>query len=267
MAAARQKFDGLSVDYDRYRPRYPAELMRRIADRLTGTVVPHIVDTGAGTGVGLEGLIPLTDPRSRYRAVDLSADMVSVGRSKFPQVDWAVGPAEPFLESMAGVDLVLAAQAFQWMDRPRFLAAARHCLNPGGLVAVIQNNRDFTASPFLNTYEVLLEEFSPGYSRSYRDFDFAAELAEGFAGTGARVETATAVWVKRMHPDEFIGMSRSSTQAQRAIAAHGEVFGDRLRDLVHGFAEGDGGDDGAEVAVPYRAELFTVQLPPAGAGS
>ncbi|TJZ59014.1 methyltransferase domain-containing protein [Streptomyces piniterrae] len=255
MAAKQQKFDALSEDYERYRPRYPDELLGKIAALVSHRRRPYVVDAGAGTGIALEGLVPLLGEDCRYAAVDVSSGMVARGRSKFPEVTWSVGEAEPFMEGASGVDLIVAAQSFQWMDRPRFLRAARECLNPGGVVAILQNNRDFSASAFLDAYEGLLEELSPGYSRHYRSFDFAAELREVFAPGGGAVEVATADWSRSMAAEDFIGMAKSSTQVQRGLAAHGEVFLDRLMALVDSHAR-----DGA-VALPYHSELFTARTP------
>ncbi|MFB7664063.1 class I SAM-dependent methyltransferase [Kitasatospora sp. NPDC056138] len=258
MAEQKQKFDGLSQDYDRFRPRYPEQLLRLLVGRLPARERLLVVDAGAGTGVELEGLTPLLAADTRYRAVDLSFDMAAQGQAKFPQVEWTVGEAEPFLEQAAEVDLIIAAQSFQWMDRPRFLRAAAGCLTPGGVVAIIQNNRDFGRSPFLDAYESLLEELSPGYSRHYRVFDFAAELTEVFGAAGGTVEVATADWATTMSAQDFVGMSKSSTQAQRAITAHGEGYLKRLEALVRDFATG------GELEVPYHSELFTAQLPAGG---
>jgi SAM-dependent methyltransferase len=251
----KQKFDGLSEDYDHFRPRYPAQLLQEIAKKVSVSA-PNVVDAGAGTGIELEGLRPLLGPDAQYCAVDISTDMVAIGRMKFPSVSWFVEPVEPFLERATSVDLIIAAQSFQWMNRPRFLRAAAGCLNGSGVVAIIQNNRDFTASPFLDAYESVLEEFSPGYSRKYRDFDFAGELREYLAESGTTVEVATADWSTSLAIAEFVGMLKSSTQAQRAITAHGQVFLDRLSALLDEHAEGN------MVTIPYRSELFTAQLPP-----
>jgi biotin carboxylase/trans-aconitate methyltransferase len=252
MVVKRHPFDDLAGDYDRFRPRYPRTLLEGVAARVPRRPGLHVVDAGAGTGIALEGLRPLLAPDARCEAVDVSADMVAVGRAKLPEVEWAVGEAEPFLEARDGVDLVVAAQAYQWMDRPRFLAAARACLRPGGVLAILQNNRDHRASPFLHAYEDLLEDLSPGYSRRYRDFDVEAELLEAFPAPGAVVEAHRTRWEQVMPAEAFLGMSRSSTQAQRALAAHGERFLRRLAALVDDHADADG-----RVVVPYRSEGFT----------
>ena len=248
-----QKFDGLSEGYDRFRPRYPAALLREIPSRLPARDNLHVIDAGAGTGVELEGLIPLLGPNCRYEAVDLSADMVATGRAKFPHVEWCVAAAEPFLEQSVDADLIIAAQSFQWMDRPRYLAAAKRCLNPSGVVAIIQNNRKVEESRFLDQYEALLEELSPGYSRSYRSFGYAAELAAVFPAHEASVQVLTHDWSRTMSPQEFTGLAESSTQVQRAIAEVGRTFDDRLSGLLRSFAVGD------SLTIPYRTELVMAQ--------
>lgn len=249
----KQKFDGLSDGYDRFRPRYPAALMREIVSRLPGRDDLHVIDAGAGTGVELEGLIPLLGRKCRYEAVDLSTDMVATGRAKFPHVQWHVAAAEPFLEQSVDADLIIAAQSLQWMDRPRYLAAAKRCLNPSGVVAIIQNNRKVEESRFLYQYEALLEELSPGYSRSYRTFDYAAELAAVFPAHEASVQVLTHDWSRTMSPQEFIGLAASSTQVQRAIAEVGRTFEDRLSELLGSFAVKD------SLTIPYGTELIMAQ--------
>lgn len=98
MDTDKQKFDTLADDYDRHRPRYPAALLQELAGPSAGRPGLHVVDAGAGTGIALEGLVPILGDGARYEAVDLSPDMVARGRAKFPSVAWTVGPAEPFLE-------------------------------------------------------------------------------------------------------------------------------------------------------------------------
>ena len=253
VSGARAAFDGLADDYDEFRPRYPRELMQRVAEKVPTGQRLMVVDAGAGTGIALEGLKPLLGADCHYQAVDLSADMVARGRAKFADVEWHVASAEAFLERAADIDLIVAAQSFHWMDRPRFLDTAKRCLKPRGVLAILQNNRNVAASRFLDAYESLLEELSPDYSRDYRDFDFAGELEAAFGPDGGTVEVAVVNWTRTMPLDHFTGMVGSSSQAQRALRAHGTIFLDRVMKLFRAFAP-----DGL-LTLPYRSELFIGQ--------
>lgn len=246
VATPDAKFNGLADSYDRARPRYPAELFTRAVELLPDGRVPVVVDAGAGTGIALEGLLPQLPPGAEVHAVDISADMVRVGRSKFPGVDWHIGTAEEYLPGLSGVDLVIAAQAYQWMDRTAYLSAVAAALRPGGVCAVVQNNRHYAGGGFAAAYEDLLEQYSPGYRRTYRAIDVAAELGGHFA----HVTRLEHTWAQPMEIAEFITMSTSSTQAQRAIAAVGEVFLKRVRELCDQHAT-----DG-RIELPYLSEAF-----------
>lgn len=142
MTGPDAKFDGLAESYDRTRPRYPAELFERVVELLPADRALTVVDAGGGTGISLEALAPLIPAGSDVHGVDISADMIGLGQRKFPEASWHLGTAECYLETVSDVDLVVAAQAYQWMDRPRFLAATRTSLRAGGVCMIVQNNRD-----------------------------------------------------------------------------------------------------------------------------
>lgn len=253
MSTSEAKFDGLANNYDQARPRYPAELFQHLGAYLPKTGRPRVLDAGSGTGIALEGLLPHLPADATVHAVDVSTDMIRVGREKFPQVVWHEGTAEGYLASCpsASLDLVVAAQSYQWMDRAAYVREAARCLGPAGVCLVVQNNRNHEAGGFASAYEDLLEELSPGYSRSYRSFDIAAELGEAFT----QVERRAAHWNRTLTVEEFVAMSSSSTQAQRAVAAVGPVFYARVRRLcaLH--------EAGGRVELAYVSEAFYALRP------
>ncbi|MER5640092.1 class I SAM-dependent methyltransferase [Kitasatospora sp. NPDC002227] len=240
------KFDGLADSYDRTRPRYPAALFSAALALLPTGRPLTVADAGAGTGIALETLLPLLPAGSTVHAVDISADMIRLGREKFPRVHWAQGTAEEHLGRLTGLDLVLAAQAYQWLDRPAYLRAAAAALRPGGFCLIVQNNRDHGRGGFAAAYEDLLEACSPGYTRTYRSIDVAGELATVF-GQVARHECR---WEQALTVEGLVTMSSSSTQAQRAVTAVGPAFLDQVRELAERHAV-----DGL-VRLPYLSEAF-----------
>jgi hypothetical protein len=94
-------------------------------------------------------------------------------------------------------------------------------------------------------YESLLERRSPGYRRDSRSFDIEAELSAVFPVTQASATT----WERELSKPAFVGMARSSTQVQRALAAHGHAFLEELDHLLdQWFPDGP--------AAAYRSELY-----------
>ncbi|PIT70429.1 class I SAM-dependent methyltransferase [Bartonella tribocorum] len=245
-----EKFDGLADDYDRYRPRYPLTLFKTMLLPFKDKKHLSIVDVGAGTGIALEGIVKFLGNEHHYHAIDVSTDMIKKGQRNFPFVQWYHGKAESLLLQIGKVDLVVAAQAFQWMDRPLLLSAVSSQLRPGGVMAVIQNNRDFQNSQFLAAYESLLEEMSPNYSRYYRHFDFLQEMRDGLAVNPEKVALHTHNWTMTIPSEAFIGMSRSSTQAQRAIANHGEKYLQQLVALIKQY------EVRGNLELLYQSELY-----------
>lgn len=245
-----EKFDGLADDYDRYRPRYPLTLFKAMLLPFKDKKHLSIVDVGAGTGIALEGIVKLLGNEHHYHAIDVSADMIKQGQSKFPFVQWYHGKAESLLPQIGKVDLVVAAQAFQWMDRPLLLRNVSSQLRAGGVMAVIQNNRDFQNSQFLAAYETLLEKMSPNYSRYYRNFDFLQEMRDGLGENPEKIALHTHNWTMTIPSEAFIGMSRSSTQAQRAIASHGEEYLQQLIALIKQY------EVQGNLELLYRSELY-----------
>lgn len=252
--ACKTKFDGLATDYDEYRPRYPLCLIEKLVGTLTNRDVMRVVDIGAGTGIALEPITDILGSHHDYHAIDISSDMINKGKSKFSYVKWHLGKAEEVIPSLEAIDLVIAAQSFQWMDRAKLLAKIKEKLAPQGVLAIIQNNRNFEKSHFLADYESLLEEMSPGYSRFYRFFDFKHDISEAFNIASNLVQRLSHDWVMTMPSSSFVGMNRSSTQAQRAIALRGNEFITKLKQLIGQY------EKNGKIEIVYRTELFLFKM-------
>lgn len=250
MPELKKPFDGLAHDYDLARPRYPEMAFHQLLSELPARSL-NVADAGAGTGIALEGLVPLLSEGSRIDAIDISADMVAVGRKKFPTVHWNIQSVEAWLASRTDLDIVLAAQSYQWMDRPTFVTNAGSALRPqGGVLAILQNNRNYNLPGLAAEYEDLLEAMSPGYRRDYRAIDVPSETAH-IARKQAQYRFE---WVDAMPASSFERMSRSSTQAQRAIDNRGDQFLNSVLELVHSH------ETSGEVQLNYVTELFITHV-------
>jgi len=123
-------FSGVSAAYAEFRPRYPDALFAFLAREAPARDAAW--DAGTGSGQAAAGL---ARHFRHVTATDASAAQIE---SAAPQanVSYRVGPAEVSGLDDASIDLVTAAQAVHWFDRPRFWAEARRVLRPRGVMAI-----------------------------------------------------------------------------------------------------------------------------------
>jgi SAM-dependent methyltransferase len=249
-------FSGLSQDYQRYRPDYPAEITAAGASflRAGGLACDSrltAVDVGAGTGISTRAWRRALGNACRIVGIEPGEDMRREAIASTPagqRIEYRMGTAEALPIGTGETGLVAAAQAAHWFDRPRFYAEANRVLGPAGVVAIMGNHRNWAASPFLDHYEGLLEAHSPGYRRDYRAVDYADELRRL-----SWVETSIThrhAWARRLPPDTVIGLLLASSISQQAAAAIGE---ERLLAAIRPTID-EAAADGL-VEFPYVAEI------------
>lgn len=130
-----KSFELIGTEYDRYRPGFPAAAV----DVLCPHPVRAALDLGAGTGKFTE---LLADRAERVSAVEPSPAMISVLRSKLPDVDAMLGSPELIPVESGSIDLVTVAQAFHWFDREPACAEIARVLVSGGALGLIWNHSD-----------------------------------------------------------------------------------------------------------------------------
>lgn len=253
----RKAFDNLAAQYQSFRPDYPdasfAELRRTLNEALARggfPLHPLLVDMGAGTGISTRQIAGRVGLPWRIVGIEPNADMRREAQRTptLAHVSYQDGCAEAFPFADRSVSAVTAAQAAQWFQRPSFYAECMRVLHSGGVVSILQNNRDWSRAGMLDEYERFLEAESPGYTRHYRDIDFVHELsAAGFAD--ARVCRVT--WERPMGRDDFIGMALSSTKVQAVVRRLGEQdVRRRIGAIWRSWC------DGEHLALPYLTEIF-----------
>lgn len=123
-------FSGVSAAYAAFRPRYPDALF----DFLAQVTPAHDAAWDAGTGSG-QAAVGLARHFRSVVATDASRSQIEHATPD-PRVSYRVSPAEASGLDTASVDLVTAAQALHWFDRPRFWTEARRVLRARGVIAV-----------------------------------------------------------------------------------------------------------------------------------
>jgi SAM-dependent methyltransferase len=135
VAEQRLVFGGVADRYDRSRPDYP----REAAEWLVGDEASRVLELGAGTGKLTETLVDLGH---EVLATDPDERMLHRLRTRVPGAHVATGTSERIPAARRSVDVVVAAQAFHWFDLPRAVPEMARVLRPGGVLALVWNQRD-----------------------------------------------------------------------------------------------------------------------------
>lgn len=153
---SRWVFNRLAADY-RLRPGYPPALAARLLD-VAGGAGAHIADLGAGTG---HLAIPLARLGARVHAVEPARamlDLLAADALGLPLEPVHAAAEETGLPAGA-FDLVLLADALQWVDPERGGREIARLLAPGGALAVVVPT--LADTPFLRALRERLAAANP----------------------------------------------------------------------------------------------------------
>lgn len=129
-AGFKDLFSRDSNAYAKFRPRYPAALFGWLAQLPARR---HLAwDCATGNGQAATMLAPHFE-----RIVASDASMAQLrAAERAPRVQYVAAAGESAALAPGSVDLVTVAQAFHWLDHPRFYAEVNRVLAPGGALAI-----------------------------------------------------------------------------------------------------------------------------------
>jgi SAM-dependent methyltransferase len=136
-----ERFSNRVSDYLSGRPGYPDAAVSWLAGTFDLVPPARIADVGAGTGIFAAVLIRhgfdvvAIEPNDAMRAAAIER------LGSHPRFRAIAARAEATTLPAAGMDAVVAAQAFHWFDRARFRAECLRILKPGGVAVLLWNVR------------------------------------------------------------------------------------------------------------------------------
>ena len=239
--------------YAAARPDYPAELFQFIASK----TARHDLAWDVGTGSG-QAAVSLAKLYKNVVGTDTSAQQLAYAPA-LPNVRYAHTPADLPLEGIhaavappGSVDVVTVAQAFHWLDLPRFYAQVRSLLRPHGVLAAWCYTEPRMGAAvdavFWRLYDGSQPHWAPNRKMvddEYRSADFPFDPVDGETHTGP-FEFSTE---RCMNLDDYFTYIKSWSAYQTAKDNGVELLDDAT---VLDFADAWGGD---------REEVKTVRYP------
>jgi SAM-dependent methyltransferase len=147
--------------YDRWRPGYPDALYADVLEHGPGA---HVLEAGAGTG---RATLELARRGASVVAVEPDAAMAAVARRRAHgmAVEVRSSTFEDCTVTDGVFDLVVAAQAWHWVDQERGAAVAARALLPGGALCVWWNRPRELTGPVWDAIQAVYAEHAPALDR------------------------------------------------------------------------------------------------------
>lgn len=217
-------------------PPYAPELFQVLAGLIQDE--PRIVlDMGCGTG---DVARPLADLVERVDAVDPSAAMLEVGRSREggdqPNIRWVCRSAEDFAYATR-YSLIVTGASLHWMDWYTVMPQMAAALSGHGYLAIV-GGRGIATAPWVDDLNRIIPKYST--NQDFQPYNLLDELERRqlFAKVGRK---RTAPQEYSMPLEQYVelfharnGFSRERMDAQAAAA-----FDAAVRELVTPFAVGN----------------------------
>ncbi|MEI4771555.1 methyltransferase domain-containing protein [Psychrobacillus sp. FJAT-51614] len=138
----KELFKGTAWYYSRYRPLYPASLIRYLIDKFSLDGKGQMLDLGCGTG---QLAFRFTDWFERIVGIDTEPEMLKEAirlekEFRVENLEWFNGELDTYKDKFDGnFRFATVAKAFHWMDRERVLDTLYEMISYGGGVAIIDN--------------------------------------------------------------------------------------------------------------------------------
>ncbi|MEY9934806.1 SAM-dependent methyltransferase [Catenulispora sp. GP43] len=214
-------FGSVAERYDRYRPRYPSELI----DDLAGLRPAKVLDVGCGTG---KAAVALVERGLSVLGVEVDERMARVARGHGVEVQ--VAAFESWDAAGRTFDLITCGDAWHWIDPERGVAKAAEVLNAGGTIARFWTSTaldEAVSAAFDPIYRMYAPEVTQVWHsaqsmpRVHASSDDLFERSASFLP----VEMRSYQWERSFDSDEWVGLAAT-------VSDHRKLGAERLKVLL-----------------------------------
>ena len=206
-------FDSIAVDFDRFRPGYPPELIDAILSHAALSPDAHILEIGCGSG---RAALPYAERGYRITCLEPGPGLAAIAKrnlSRYPRVGIEVCTFEDWECTDASVDLILAAQSFHLVDPVVGVAKSARTLKAGGSLAVFGNE----PTPGTSRADRLIHRayltFAPHAEQGWRPAPLQAH------GEFASITTLQFQWTREYTAHEYVGLMATRSPLLLLVSA------------------------------------------------
>lgn len=211
MTKPTERFTGRVAEYERYRQRYPMELLRVLRERCGLSEAHRVADVGAGTGMLAELFL---ENGNRVAAIEPNAEMRAVCEGlmeRYPALRLADATAEATGLEDASIDFVAVGRALHWFDLDLAMREFGRVLRPHGWVVLVALGRSQGDSEREVEFERILVE----QGNDYRDVKRRYLVHEAVLG----MLQSESLVREQMHGEQLLTLEEFLGQVQSYSAA------------------------------------------------
>ena len=181
----RKVFDTIPEQFDRYRPRYSAELFASLVEYAGIGPGKKVLELGPGTGQATD---PILNTGCEYHAVELGENMCKMMKRKYGQYPNFNIVNDDFITHNFGsqkFDMIYSAATIQWIPEEIAFSKTFDLLKPGGTLAMMLTKSDYKTPNeelFNKIQQVYSEYFKPEISYTNGSFKYTNAQNYGYAG-------------------------------------------------------------------------------------
>jgi SAM-dependent methyltransferase len=227
----RRIFDTIPNEFDKFRPRYCAELFDKIINFCPIDETSSVLELGPGTGQATE---PILNTGCSYHAIELGENFYNVMKSKYGRRSNFNIVNDDFITHDFGeqkFDLIYSGATIQWIDEDIAFPKTFNLLKPGGTLAMFLTKGDYeTPNPQLyeRIQKLYDKYFKPTIPYTRGSFPYLNAPLYGYES----IETHEFHSKRILTADEYIGLCSTHCDHIVIPEPYKSEFFKALRDTV-----------------------------------
>ena len=227
----RKVFDTIPEQFDKYRPRYCAELFSDLIAYAGIGPGKTVLELGPGTGQATD---PILDTGCDYHAIELGGNLYEMMKRKYENYPNFSIVNDDFITHDfrdQKFDMIYSAATIQWIPEEIAFSKTFDLLKPGGLLAMMLTKADYkTPNEDLYTkiQQIYSEYFKPETEYTYGSFNYTHATDYGYAN----IEKHEYHGKREFTADEYVAFSGTHCDHIVIPEPYKSKFFDGLRETV-----------------------------------